>query len=370
MELISGWYLGYGEVETIRRMSPLAQDFLRDAIAEDPEFLYDYVLPTLEGYADPEEKILSDLSDALVCYELCQSGLGDLDGNVGNLGKSFLKKVAKTIRKVHEKVAKVVVPKPIRKIEEKVHKAVTKVAKKAEKAVAKAWQKYGNIFITVLGAVLAPFTGGASLAAAALITAGNTLYEKKRAASRAKQANARNAAALAADAAAAEAQTTAQVDAFYSQNQQWFIDNLGVTPDKWAQLTLRQKIDLINAGAQGRPPSGTPAEPPSSDSIPGGAPAPSGGGYAPAGGGGYAPGGGSGGGGGGYAPSGDGGGGGGGGSYAPGGTQPKVQEAGMFGSAALPILAAGVALAFVFGKPVKGRRARRNPRPHHRRAVA
>jgi uncharacterized membrane protein YgcG len=354
MELLQGWYPGFGEVETIRRMGLLAQDFLRDAVAEDPDFLCDYLLPTLEGYADPEEKILSDLSDALIGYELYESGLGDLDGDLGNLGKGFLKKITKTIRKVHQKIEKAIVPKPLRKIEEKVHKAVTKVAKKAEKIGAKAWQKYGNILIQVAGAVLAPFTGGASLAAAALLTAGNTLYQKKRAAARAKQANTRNASAIAAEAAAAEAQTTQQVDAFYSQNQQWFIDNLGVTPDKWAQLTLQQKIDLINAGAQGRPPSGTPQEPPS---IGPGQPQP-GGSYAPADGGG-----------GGYGPSG----GGGGGGYSPGGGgqpgQPGVQEAGMFGGATLPILAAGVALAFVFGKPVKGGRARRNPRRRSRRVA-
>lgn len=362
MELLSGWYPGYGEVETIRRMCPLAQDFLRDAISENPDFMYDYVLPTLQGFPDPEEKILSDLSDALVGYELYESGLGDLDGNLGALGKGFLKKVAKTIRKVHKKIEKAIVPKPIRKIEEKVHKAVTKVGKKAEKAIAKAWQKYGNIFITAVGAVLSPFTGGASLAAAALITAANTVYQKKRAAAKAKKAATANASALAAEAASAEAQTTAQVDAFYAQNQKWFIDNLGVTPDKWAQLTLQQKIHLINAGAQGRPPTGTPPEPPAI-SADGQMPSSAGGGYAPS------PSGGGGGGGGGDYPDGSGGGPAPSSAPTPSGGQ-RVQEAGMFGGAAIPILAAGVALALVFGKPVKGRRTRRNPRGRHRRAVA
>ncbi len=369
MEYLKDWYPGYGEVETIRRMCPLAQDFLRDAVQEDPDFLQNYVLPTLQGYEDPEEKILSDLSDAVMAYELAEDGLGDLDGNLGNLGKSFFKKVGKAIKKVAKTVAKVtkkIALAPIKATErvakftvreaKKEIKATEKIGKKVGKVASNVWQKYGNIILTVAGAVLAPFTAGASLAAAALLTAGNTLYAKKRAAARAKQANDRNASAVAADAAAAEADTLRQVDAFYAQNQQWFITNLGVTPDKWAQLTLQQKIDLINAGAMGRPPAGTPVSDPSGAGQPS-----SGGGYS-------APGGG-------YSPSGDGGGAG--GSYMPGGGgggQPggpgQVQEAGMLGGAALPIIAAGVALAFVFGKPVKGGRTRRNPGRRRRRAVA
>jgi hypothetical protein len=42
----------------------------------------------------------------------------------------------------------------------------------------------------------------------------------------------------------------------------------------------------------------------------------------------------------------------------------------MFSGNVVPLLAAGVALALVFGKSVKGGRTRRNPRRRYRRAVA
>lgn len=379
MELLQGWYPGFGEVETIRRMDPVVQEFLADAVSEDPDFLHEYVLPTLEGYSDPEERILSDLSDAIMAHEMAEMGLGDYEGNLGNLGKSFFKKVGKAIKKVAKKISKPIIQvhkkafEAAKKVEKKVVRAVEKTARKAGAAVSKAWQKYGNIFITVLGAVLAPFTGGASLAAAAAITAANTMYQKKRAADQAKRAGRAEAAQLAAEAAAAEAETMRQVDAFYSQNQQWFVDQLGVTPDKWAQLTLTQKIDLINAGVRGRAPSGTPSEPiqdtgPSQVQQPVQQPPGGGGGYTPSSGGGSAP------------PPG--GGGGGGGGYPEGtsssgftpfgrrGEERGVAQAGMFSGNMIPLLAAGVALALVFGKSVKGGgRTRRNPRRRHRRVA-
>ena len=48
MDLLAGWYPGLGEVETIRRMSPLVQEFIADAVAEDENFLEGYLLPILE----------------------------------------------------------------------------------------------------------------------------------------------------------------------------------------------------------------------------------------------------------------------------------------------------------------------------------
>ncbi len=353
MELLAGWYPGLGEVETIHRMSPLVREFISDAAAEDPTFVSDYLLPTL-GEHDPEGKILSDLQDALCDLEFEANGLGGL----GNLGKSFFKRVTSAVRRVHKKVAKVVLPKPLRKIEEKVHKIATKTGKKVGKVAGKIAKKYGNVILMVAGAVLAPFTGGASLAVASLLTTANTIYQKKAAARKAKAAGARNAAQLVAEANQQQAAASQQMDQFYSQNQQWFIDNLELTPDKWARLTFEQKVDILKNGMHGTAPGSAPApEPDLSAAEPysgggGGAPMPGGGGGAPT------PGGG---------------GGGGGESYQgpTGAPSTKVATASMFDGSMLPLLAGGVALALIFGKPAKGggRRTKRNPRRRHWRAA-
>ncbi len=376
MELLRGWYPGLGEVEIIRRMSPLIQGFLVDATRECPEFLSEYLLPVLDEYQCPEDKIAYDLSNAIYavdCQELGLAGWDDFDqvalGELGGVLKKIKKAVKKVAHKVIAPVKKVIekiTPKPVLNIMKKgaaaitkVHKAGERVAEKVEHAAGQVGKKYGNVIITAAGAILAPFTGGASLAAAALLTTANTMYQKKRAAARAKQLSTADAKKVEAEAATAEAETLAQVNAFYSQNQQWFIDN-GITPEMWAGMTLQQKIDAINRGATGQGSSGGSYTPPTS--FPGqstGQPS------------GYTSGGGAAASGGGYGASG---GGGGGGGYSPGGGdqagQPGVQQAGMFGGASLPLLAAGVALAFVFGKPAKGGRARRNPRKRSRRAVA
>lgn len=348
MQLVDGWYPGLGEVETIRRMSPLVREFISDAAVEDPDFVKEYLLPKLGDY-DAEERILSDLQDALCDLEFEAAGLGQL----GNLGKSFFKRVAKAVRNVHKKIAKVVLPKPLRKVEEKVHKIATKTGKKVTKVAGKIVKKYGNVLITVAGAVLAPFTGGASLAVAALITGANTLRLKRIAANKAKREGKKAADAMLSEVNQQQAQAGQQMDQFYAQNQQWFVDNLGLTPDKWAQLTFDQKVDILQHGMHGTVPSGAPA-PTSGSDAGGGYPPPSSGG-----GGGGTPGGG---GGGGESVQGEG---------APG-SAPKIATASMFDGAMLPVLAGGVALALIFGKSTKGggRRAKRNPaRRYHRRSA-
>jgi len=358
MKVLEGWYPGLGEVETIRRMSPLVREFLCDAAAEDPDFLHDYILPTIEGYPDPEEKILSDLSGAIMAYELSESGLGSYEENLGNLGKSFFKRAVKAVRKVQKKIIKTVA---------KAHRQVVKGA-------GRVWKKYGKIILMVVGTLLTPFVGPVVLLALSAVTAADTYYRKKRAADQAKQAARRDAGQLAAEADKGRAEAEQSLNDFYNKNQQWFIDQLGVTPDKWAQLTLEEKTELLRSGLSGKPPSGTPVSDPGTSQQPTQQPVqepvqqPS---QQPPGGGG----------GGGYAPP-SGGGGGGGGSGYPEGTsssgfvpygqqhgRPEVAQAGMFSGNAIPLLAAGVALALVFGKSVKGGRTRKNPRRRHRRVA-
>jgi hypothetical protein len=379
MRLLEGWYPGLGEVEAIRRMSPGVQEFLADAASESPDFIPDYLLGIIDEYECPNDKILHDLSLAIYhlnCQDLGLAGYGD-DFGLGNLGfslksiKKSIKKVAKKVIAPVKKVIEKITPKPLLNIQKKiaagitkVNKAVTKVQEKVEHVSGKIGDKYGNVIIPVVGAALAIFTGGASVAAAAALTAANTARQKKRAADKAKKAGKAEAGALAADAAAADAETMRQVDAFYAQNQQWFITNLGVTPDQWARLTLQQKIDMINRGATGQPSTGATGGSSAGSSAGGGGYTPPAGGSMPSpGGGSGTPGGGGGGGGGGSGmeyPSGDGG--------APAGG-PKVATASMFSGPMLPMLAAGVALALVFGKPVPGRKTKRNPGRRRRRVA-
>jgi hypothetical protein len=229
--------------------------------------------------------------------------------------------------------------------------------------------KIAGPVLAIAGAVLAPFTGGASLVAASLLTAA------ARASSAAGSANvARNAASYTdasqqqtpAGQAASQANTDLQnqVDAFFRSNQAWFAQH-GITPDAWSRMTLDQKIEVIRAGATGTPVQNVPSSGGSSSA--GGQTYSSPGGSFPSQG---------------Y-PSGSGGGGDGGSTY-PGGSYPsngfppaggqpastQVATAGMFGGSALPILAVGAALALAFGKSTSGRRTRRNPRRRARKAVA
>jgi hypothetical protein len=254
---LKDWYPGVGEAIALQRLPAPMRRFLSDAVEECPEFLEGYVLPALQSQ-DPYGIILGDMSVAGAAYDLELCGLGTYEGNLdglGHLGKSLWKRVTHALKKSLN---------PVQAIKGAVGFTKREV-KKEVKLTEKVFRKYGSIILTVAGAVLSPFTGGASVAAAAVLIAAQKAYQMKAAADKAKRESRKEAAALQAQANAQNAQAEQQVDAFYQQNQQWFVDQLGVTPDKWAQLTLQQKIDLINAGASGTlPPNSTPVSGPTS----------------------------------------------------------------------------------------------------------
>lgn len=349
---LRGWYPGFGEVSVLGSFPRPVLEFIRDAAQEDPEFVGEYLVPLLDR-PDALGEICEDLTDAVYDLECEMSGLGEF----GNLGKSAFKRLSKAVKKVHAAVEKKIMPKAVLKVEKKVSDVGKKVA-----------QKYGSTIISAAGLILAPFTGGMSIAAASALAAANTAYQKKRLADKAKQASSRDAAQLQQEAVAADAVTQRQVDDFYNQNQSWFAQ-YGITPGRWAAMTLQQKIDTINAGANG---TLKPGEPPPMSAPPAQAPSmmpiPSGGGYTPSGGG--------------YAPSGGGGGGGdvwGGqgigpsgatSSYQPGGGARQPVQAGMFdsGGMLLPALAIGAAIMLLGKKKGGGSRRRRNP-PRRRRSA-
>ena len=379
---LRNWYPGLGETRVLETFPRPVLEFLADASEEDPGFVGEYLVPVLEGDR-PLDRICCDLSDAIMDAEYSERGLGGL----GFLGKSPFKRIKKAVKRIHTAVAKKIMPKALQKIDAKVMKTISKVDTKIHDTTKKVWKKYGNTIISVAGAVLAPFTGGASLAAASVLVAANTAYTKKRQADEAKKAGRRDAAQFQAQADASDRALMQQLDDFYRQNQAWFLE-YGITPDKWAGMNLEQKIELINAGAEGRlprdPGPGTPrtsAPAPAPVSAP--APAPSGGGFVPPTlppGGGFSPAPS----GGGYSPPGGGGGDpssvwGGSGIGPSGATspfqsagasgQPQQARAGMFGDSGmmLPMLALGAVAILGSQKKGGGSRRKRNPSRGRRR---
>ena len=99
MHPLDGWYPGYGEVEKIRRMSPFVQNFISSAARENPNFLENYLLPTLNGY-DSEGEILGDIHRALCAIECEDAGLSGYE-----FGSSWLRNVPETLGEVPVKVA-------------------------------------------------------------------------------------------------------------------------------------------------------------------------------------------------------------------------------------------------------------------------
>lgn len=120
--------------------------------------------------------------------------------------------------------------------------------------------KFGNILISIVGAVLAPFTGGASVLAATILTTANRVRTAAVAASSASRANSRAAAAQQAEAQRQAAALQAQVDDFFRNNQAWFAQH-GITPQAWVTLTLDQKVEIIRAGSAGQLPVTPPSNP-------------------------------------------------------------------------------------------------------------
>ena len=226
----------------------------------DPEFVR-YIKGVLK-HPDAKQRIIQDITEEV--YEELYAkpepapGMGDL-GFLKKVTRSFKKRWKKTtgfVKKTfdrHKKIFKKA-GRGIKKVAKKVGKGVKKVGKKIVKGVKKVWVKYGPLIVSVAGAVLAPFTGGASLAVAGLIVAADNVYRKKKAAKVAKKMAKQEAAEVAAEARAADAELKKELDAFYDKNTAWFLQH-EITRDKWDQLTNDQKIEILKAASEGRMPS-------------------------------------------------------------------------------------------------------------------
>jgi hypothetical protein len=123
-------------------------------------------------------------------------------------------------------------------------KRVVKNIKRIKKKTGKVIKKAAPTLLNVAGAVLAPFTGGASLAASSLITTGYSVARKKREAKKAEKRSRREARALEAQAKAEEARIAKEADDLYAQAPDVFA-SAGVTPEMWSSMTTEEKLGAI-----------------------------------------------------------------------------------------------------------------------------
>lgn len=104
--------------------------------------------------------------------------------------------------------------------------------------------------VSVVGGVLAPFTFGISAAVSAVLVAGYQIREKRIAAERAKRQGDKAATAMSAAVAAQNADLARQVDDVYRQYPDMFVA-AGYTPDRWAGMTLDEKLDVMQRASDG-----------------------------------------------------------------------------------------------------------------------
>jgi len=234
--------LGQNDVAVLHSFPPDIHQFLVEGMS-DPESR-DEVMNILRApnpHAEFARQVAMTAGDAIQIG--MQDGGSGLAAYEAGMGRSFFKKIMRfhrkifsTIKKVNAKIARL----------DPIYKATAKI----RKSVMKEVRKFAPIIIGVAGAVLAPFTGGLSLAAAAVLSAAYELRKKKIEAAKAVKAGKAEAGQMQAAVNAQEAQVGQQADDFYAKNQEYFA-TAGLTPDKWAALTVDQKVNYINEGQAG-----------------------------------------------------------------------------------------------------------------------
>ena len=167
---------------------------------------------------------------------------------VGDLGISFKsakKSLKKTVAKVTETVKKVA---PYTSLPALIA-SKTKFGKNVVLKVRDIAKRYGPITLKIVGVAAAPFTGGASLALVSAVGMYEQVKVARQNANLAKAQARADAAALDAEAKRQETDLNAQLDGFYAQNQQ-MMATFGFTPDKWAAMTAKEKIEAIDKANQ------------------------------------------------------------------------------------------------------------------------
>jgi hypothetical protein len=260
----SGAGLGAHEIYAMRRLSPGSLALVADELGNPAS--WPAVRRVLRA-PDVERAVADEVSRtvALAVAAITPAvGLGDWDYDGSELADvgfgNFFKRIGKAIKRTAKKVVSIqkkIFVKPLVKavkITEKTAKRVEKFQGRAIKKVGKAIKPFIPIIITVAGAVLSPFTGGASLAVAAALNAGYTIAMKAKQARAAKKANRKEAAAMQAEVKAASADLNKQLDDLFAQNQGVFAA-AGISQAQWSAMSTDQKLAVVERINSGQMPS-------------------------------------------------------------------------------------------------------------------
>lgn len=221
------------------------------------------ILQSSNPVARLHHEIQSATREALIESGVRPAGMSDyynpyIDAGMGSLKKKLkkiVKKVVAPVKKIHDKIADKILPQKLSNLMSRTREKISNAHSRLAAKNKKVFLRYGQIVLPIVGAVLAPFTGGASLAAAAVLVTGIQVYKQKEAAEAAKRAGKAEANAMAAAVAQQEAELHTQADNLYNQYQGTFLA-FGLTPDKWQALTITQKLEIIDALSKGELPAG------------------------------------------------------------------------------------------------------------------
>lgn len=232
--------LGAREIYALRRLSRPSLEIVADELQEPGSH---EAIRWILRQRDPERALAGAIAESIhrtlaAVAANPGAGMGDL------LGKSFFKKLHKIVKKVLVTAPKKLASKIASK--DPLYKATANIRKKVMNTV----RKNLPIILTVAGAVLAPFTGGASLAVASALVVARQLYVAKVEADKAKRAGKAEAASMQAAVDAQEADLARQVADIYNENKDIFLA-AGYDEARWNSLTLDQKVDVITQASNG-----------------------------------------------------------------------------------------------------------------------
>jgi hypothetical protein len=269
--------LGDAEISVMRRLSRPSLEVIVGELGNPVS--YSTVRRVLRA-DDPEREIAAQVAVEIdravsAIHSLRMAGIGDDEYDDMELADAgfggFFKKIGKAIKKVAKKVVAVhkavfnKTVKPVIKATIKVAKKSVEITKKAvtksialhkmvAKKIGKAIKPYIPIIIGVVGAVLAPFTGGASLAAAAALNAAYQIAMKAKEAKALKKANKKEAAAVQAEVDQSTEDLKKQLDDLFAQNPEIFAA-AGITKATWDGMSIEQKLAVIDKINKGEMPS-------------------------------------------------------------------------------------------------------------------
>jgi hypothetical protein len=232
--------LGAPEISALKRLSRPSLKIIAEELTEPGSH---EAIRWILQQRNPEQALAQAVAEnvrAVVAAHVANPnvGMGDL------LGKSFFKKLVKLTKKIT-----VSIPKKIASAVAK-HDPLYKLAKPTLTKVMNGVRKNLPIILTVAGGVLAPFTGGASLAAAAALTTARQLYANRIDTAKAVKAGKAEAGAMQAQVDQQTADVNKQANDVYHQNQEVFLA-AGYDEAKWNALSLDDKIAIIQKASDG-----------------------------------------------------------------------------------------------------------------------